>query len=322
MRIHTKLVFQWDGDSYVLVDENGYEYPDNAPIASCKGDDTAKQSEELSQQNQQSQMDFSKSLMDIFQKQYANNTEVLNYIKGKMQPLIDNPTGYSQDALNAMRTSATDTLSNQYQNAQKTLNSNQFAQGSRDLPSGVSAQLSGSLMASEAADKAGAENNITLQNENMKQQNYWNAMNTLNGVAAAYNPLGYSGAATGAANSASNAADSAANLSNAYTNSNQSQLMGALGGIAGGVLGGAAGNPKGFSSLFGCWIAAAHFNGWDDVRTKMVRQYLWTSFIKNNWYGAPVMRLYRKYGERAAKNRFMVWTLGPLFDMALAKAQR
>lgn len=33
MRVHTKLVYEWRNEDLVLVQEEGYDYPDNAPIA-------------------------------------------------------------------------------------------------------------------------------------------------------------------------------------------------------------------------------------------------------------------------------------------------
>jgi hypothetical protein len=87
----------------------------------------------------------------------------------------------------------------------------------------------GALKGAQASDTAGALNTIELNDENLKENNYWNAMNVLSGnVASQYNPLGYSSSVNGAA-------DATANLGQAYNASKQSQLLGALGGIAGGA---------------------------------------------------------------------------------------
>jgi hypothetical protein len=206
------------------------------PVAECKGDQTLKQSEMISLQNQTQQMEFSKQLMGVFEKQYGDQKEVLDYLKAKMQPMIDNPTGYSEKALAAMRTSATDNLSASYQNAQKALNANRFAGGSRDLPSGVDDQLNAALLQSEATDKAGAQNNITLQDENLKQGNYWNSINVLNGVGAMFNPQSYAGASSSASGASSSAGEATANLGTAYKQSQNSGIMGLIGGLAGGAM--------------------------------------------------------------------------------------
>jgi hypothetical protein len=284
------------------------------PVAECKGDQTLKQSEMISLQNQTQQMEFSKQLMGVFEKQYGDQKEVLDYLKAKMQPMIDNPTGYSEKALAAMRTSATDNLSASYQNAQKALQADRFAGGGRDLPSGVDAQLNAALLQSEATDKAGAQNNITLEDENLKQGNYWNAINVLNGVGAQFNPQSYAGASTGASSASSSAGDATANIGKAYKESQKSQLLGALGGLASTGM-----------SLFGagCWVAAAAFD--EDFETgpntNLVRAWLWTTWIEN-WYAKPVLWLYSKIGRWVAKQRLLVWALKPLFELALYKARQ
>lgn len=282
----------------------------NEPYFDCKGDEVAEQQE-------QQTANFNSQLMQIFNKQYSSQQQVLTYLQGKLQPMIDNPTGYSPDALAAQRTSATDTLSAEYQNAQKALQNTEFSQGSRDLPSGVNDQLNEALLQGEASDKANAQNTITTNNAALEQSNYWNALSALNGQATtAYNPLGYAGAATSGANAVTG-------LSQAVTASQGPSIGSILGGIAGagvGALGAGLGKAGSFGALFGCWIAAAHFDGWNDPRTKAVRRYLNTTFCAH-WYGRMTMKVYRQYGEWIASKQILVNMLGPLFDLALEQAR-
>lgn len=197
-----------------------FEY--SGTVALCKGDKTLKASEQL-------QLQFQTQLMDIFKKQYGDQSEVLKFLRGKLEPMIDHPTGYSDSAKAAMRAEAVDQISAQYDNAQKAIQNIQFTRGGRDLPSGVDAMQIGALKGSQASDTAAALNTIELNDENLKESNYWNAFNVLSGnVASQYNPLGYASETSGAANSV-------ANVGQAYNASRQSQLLGALGGIAGGV---------------------------------------------------------------------------------------
>lgn len=301
MFIYTKIQYKWTPTGELVVDQyEGFEY--GGPLAECKGDSVAKQQE-------QNQLNFNNQLMSIFQQQYGKQAAVLDFLKGKLQPMIENPTGYDPATLAAMRTSATDNLSTSYNNASKALQGRQFITG-RDLPSGVQAQQSAQLATAEASDKANAQNTITMNDANLKNTNYWNAMNVLSGnVASQFNPLGY-------ANSATSGANAVANLSQAVTASQQSGLLGTLGGIAGGVLGSATTN--GWSKLF-CWIAAKIFGGWDDIRTRIVRSYLLNSFGKT-WYGRPIIALYARFGERASKIPLVVTSLRPLFALALDQA--
>jgi len=218
MRVTTRLTI--DMSTGEVLEHEWFDYA--GPVALCKGDNTLKQSEQM-------QFQFQQQLMDVFQKQYGEQSEVLKFLKGKLEPQLDHPTGYSDSAKAAMRAQAVDTISNQYDNAQKAVQGIQFARGGRDLPSGVDAMQIGALKGAQASDTAGALNTVELNDENLKQSNYWNAMNVLSGnVASQYNPLGYAGQTT-------SAADATANLGQAYNASKQSQLLGALGGIAGGA---------------------------------------------------------------------------------------
>lgn len=290
-KIYTKIITDRDGN--VLKSEYHLW---GGKVDLCKGDSVAKQQE-------QQQLQFNTQLMGIFQQQFTKQSAVLDYLKGKLQPIIDaGGTGYSKEALTAMRTGATDQLSTAYQNAQRTLNNTENARnGGSDLPSGVNAQLDAALLHSEATDKAGAQNTITLNNENLKQSNYWNAMNVLSGnVSQQFNPLGYAGAYN-------QGSGNVAGLSQAVTASQQSGLMGALGGIAGGVFAG-AGQAGGFGKLF-CWVAAS-FYGWNSPKTKLIR--LWMLAKAPKWFA----RFYIKHGEAIAKTPLR-WAFRPVFGAVL-----
>lgn len=189
----------------------------------AKGDPTAKAAE-------QQQMQFDQQLMSLFQAQYGKQSAITSFLTGKMEPLISKGgQGYTPEQLAAMRTSATDTISQQTQNAQRAINATQ----ERGLPSGVNAQVQGSLMAQEAEQQAATQNQITQANANLQQENYWNAINVLNGQAATENPLGYAGGAT-------NGSGAVAGLSEADTQRRNSGFLHSLAtglgtGIAGGL---------------------------------------------------------------------------------------
>lgn len=289
---------------YIPVSEVSFNY--DGPIALCKGDSTAKKAE-------QQQAAFNTQLMSVFQQQFATQKNTLDYLKAKMQPMIDNPTGLSAEGLAAARTANTDQYSAAYQNAQQALNRKMVTAGESELPSGVGAQLNAALFNAEAADKATGQNQITMQNEQLKQQNYWNAVNALSGVATQNNPLGY-------ANSATAGSGAVANLSQAVTAANGPGWGSIVGGIAGGALQG-AGQAGGFSKLFGCWIASRVFNGSLDPRTLQVREYIHGRFAREHWYGKILSKLYMQYGEWISRQDFLVTAFKPLFNMALAASR-
>lgn len=88
-----------------------------------------------------------------------------------------------------------------------------------------------------------------------------------------------------------------------------SQLMSALGAIL------AAWASSGFA---GCWIAEAIWGKWA-TETWKVRFWLHDDF-QHRWYGKPLVALYRRYGRRAARRRWIVRIATPFFRMALRAA--
>ena len=274
---YTKMVFKLDfSGEYVRVYAESVPY--EGPWDLCKGDDTAKAEEA-------STAAFDQQLMTIFNAQYATQKSQLDYLTAKMKPMIENPVGYDPTTLASMRTGAEDTTSTEYQNAQGALQNklSQESGGSKLIGvSGAATQDTAALLASEATDKATAQENITAQDAALKNQNYWNSINVLSGNAATENPLGY-------ASASSNAGQTVTGLSGAVTAANQSQLLGALGGIAGGV-GSAIGGK-----LAGCWIAAALYDGWDSAKTWAIR--LWMATSAPKWFS----RFYYRYGERISR---------------------
>ena len=174
------------------------------------------------QDAQRSENAFSKELQADFEAQFGANTRLTSLINGQMWNQINaGGEGYSKPALAAMRAQAADSIAGNFQHAQHALQEHEAQTGGNDLPSGVNAQLDAGLYAKEAEQQAAAANDITLANENQRQQNYWRAIGTLSGNNAARNPLGYASAANGGAGAE-------AALSNANTNANDSGMGGAF----------------------------------------------------------------------------------------------
>jgi hypothetical protein len=213
---------------------------------------TAQQSADL--QATQQQNAFDSSLMSLFNKQYANQTNVLSYLQGIAKPIVAQSLagqGMSNAALTSMRTSATDQLSSQYQAAQQALNVNNAGQmgGTNVLPSGVTGQLNAGLLNSEAANKASTQNQITQYNQSLATSNLWNGLNVMSGVGAQMNPLGYAGSATSGTQAVGVASNAQANLQNSINNANNSGFFGQMAQYAGGALGSALG--AGGSNMLG-----------------------------------------------------------------------
>lgn len=177
--------------------------------------------------SEQAQANFTNSLMSTFKTQFANQQDILKFITGKMEPIINNPQGFTPEQLAAMNTRNVEGSATSFANAEKATNELTAGRGN-GLPSGVSAQISAENANDAARQEATGENQIALENAEQQQNNYWNALNVLGGASAQENPLGYAGAA----NSGSG---EVAGLGDAFKSSQSSQLLGALGGLAGGA---------------------------------------------------------------------------------------
>lgn len=216
-----------------------YEYC--GPIWEFKGDKTAQEAE-------QNQAAFDQQLMRIFSDQYGKQSQIFNFLTGKMQAAVaSGGQGYDPGALTAMRTSATDVNAQQTKNAEQAFANSVAARSGGSKLAGVSgAEASGeaTIAAEGAANEANSQNAITLANEQLRQQNYWNATNVLTGQQAVANPLGYSSGATSGTNAVSNA-------SQAVTAAQGPSALQIVGGIVGGGLAAAAGPGGAITKAFG-----------------------------------------------------------------------
>jgi hypothetical protein len=240
VKVTTKIV--WDMMTGSVLEHHWFDYA--GTVALCKGDDTVKAQEQLNYKQSQQQLDFNSQMMDLFKTQFAKQDAISQYLQGTLKPMIDNPQGYSPTALSSMKAQATDTLTNQYENVRKAAQTQQFARGGSDLPSGVDAQVNAGILQGQASDTAGALNGINLQNENLKQANFWNAISGLTGQQSLINPLGYAGAANQGSGTVASLGNSGASLSQAYTASQNSGLLGTVLGGAFGLGGALLGNTS------------------------------------------------------------------------------
>lgn len=205
---------------------------------------STKDQQKVTLEASKNQLQFQQQLMTLFQQQFANQKGVLDFLQGTLKPEIaaaQAGQGYSPAALAAMRTSATDTTASEFQNAQAALNQELKTSGSANVPSGVTVGANQAFLTAEARTQAGNQNQITLANAGQAQNNFWNAINALNGVSAQINPLGYSGEASGAGGTVANLSNSQSSLQNALTNASSNSFFGKLGGSFASSLGGGLG---------------------------------------------------------------------------------
>jgi hypothetical protein len=206
----------------------------------CSGGDTKLKAAE------QSQAEFAKTLQGAFSKQFGARSAIFDFLTKTLTNNINNPQGMSPEALAAARTQATQRTATDVDQAQRAVQGKMAARGGSTLPSGVDAQVLGSIAASGANQESQMQGDITLQNEKMRQENYWNSIGGLSNVSAQEDPNGLAGGAN-------SAADSVASLGSALNASKQvgfgSHLLNSFGDALGKTLGGGNGAGTGFGGL-------------------------------------------------------------------------
>lgn len=222
MRIYSRIVIDWE--TLQVEARDGYIY--SGPIALCKGDSTDQAAE-------QSQLGFSQQLQNAFQTNNAAQQNQLNFLNNKMQSAINNPQGYNAQTLASMRAQANDSVASQNQNVSRAVNNSEMTKGgAAALPSGVNSQIGASIASQAAQAGSNAQQNITEQNANLQNNNYWNAVKGEEGVASDENPEGMAGGAN-------QAASTIGGLSQAYTQSEGPSFGSILGGLVGSGIGAA-----------------------------------------------------------------------------------
>lgn len=232
MRIHTRIEMVWceECKQYVQIAEEGYDLPDNSPVAYCKGASTQQTDLANSQQN------FYNTLQNDYGTQFANQSNILNTLNASLKPIVQagpGQYGYSNAEDAALRTQSSAGTSQAFQNAKQSLGQSQAAQGGGDqfLPSGVKTQQQTQLATGAAQQESNQQLGITTQGYDVGRQNFNNAVSAENGVATQYNPNAYASNVDNSGTTAYNSASENTKLNNAAS------PWGVLGGALGGVLG-------------------------------------------------------------------------------------
>ena len=156
-------------------------------------------SDDLVRSGEHSSLSLMGQLMAAFQQQFGSNQAALNFLNGKMQSIINNPQGFSPEALASLKTNAIQQTATDYANASKAVNGQIAARGGSTLPSGVTAQIQGGLAQGAANEESGSLNQINLANEQQRQSNFWEALSADKSIADAMSPDKYASGANGAA---------------------------------------------------------------------------------------------------------------------------
>jgi len=232
MRIHTKLIYSWNGSTYVLDKEEGFEYNGIVELA-CGA--TPQQ-----QQLEGAQANFYTQATSQATQAFGPASNVFNGLMSTFAPIVaagPSQQGFSPQELANLNSEAVTQTGQAYKDAKAAVGNQEAAYGGGNavLPSG--AQVGTDLGLAEAgANQTSIElGQITQANYTQGNKNYEEAVA---GEEAAPGVFGTSSGATNAATSAGSAASNTANQIAQENNSWVSAVTGALGGIAGAAVGG------------------------------------------------------------------------------------
>ena len=150
---------------------------------------------------EQSWGQFSNTLQNAFATQYGLQSGIYNFLTSKFTDMINNPQGFSQQALAALRGSTISNIATQFNNARQGIGATQAARGDfgGDVKSGVNAQISGQLAGQQAGAVAGGLDQLEQANEEQRLTNQRIGLQGLNEVGNEENPMGFAGQANTAA---------------------------------------------------------------------------------------------------------------------------
>jgi hypothetical protein len=202
-------------------------------------------------------MNFTNLMAQDFATIFGQNQAILGSLKTALEPIISagpNQTGFSAPEEAAMRTQASDAITQGTQNAQIAANAKEAAAGGGGafVPSGANQQIGEMVNTQGAIANANQQENITQANYATGRQNFNTAIGELVGGAEglAGASSGFGGAVSGSENAATGAASSSMEGATQIQQANSSWMapvMGAIGAIGGAALGGPLGASLGSS---------------------------------------------------------------------------
>lgn len=188
MRVHTKLVYEWRDEELVLVEEQGFDYPDDAPVDLACGPSSSEEN------LQRAESGFMSQYANAFTQRYGQQTSLLNSINASLNPTVakgPEQTGFSPEELASYNTQALNTTGANYSNAQRALNTTEASRGDSTVESGVQQQANEALASAAAGQTSNEELGITEANYAQGRQNYNNAVGEEESLAQIENPQSF-----------------------------------------------------------------------------------------------------------------------------------
>jgi hypothetical protein len=216
-----------DMETLVWISKESYEY--EGPVMQCCGPSSA--SESIANQSE----GFSTTIQGDFASRFAGQNDTIanlgnilqNVQNGKLLP------GFDAKTLASLNTSAIDTTSSNYKNAeQATNNANAGRGGNSGLQPGTVGQENATIASNAAGQLSSQQQQIQLADEQQSQQNTTTALKGYNVLAGIENPVAFGKLGVQASKDAFNESDEIQQ----EKNQEQSDIAGGIAGLATGGL--------------------------------------------------------------------------------------
>ena len=199
---------------------------------------------------QKSQAAMTNTLNSDYSTTFAEQQGVLQNLQAKMNYIAANPMGYTPQQLATAKTSINENTATAGRQALGSAAAFAASHGGADVGSGGVGELAGQIGTSVAQAKSGQLAQLSQQNEEVKQGNFWKAISGLNSVGSELGGAG--GTAISGAGSAAGSSVGAGSGALAAQQAGWADLGGVISGIgglasAGLGLGGVRGMPSGGS---------------------------------------------------------------------------
>lgn len=195
----------------------------------CSGGQIQQTDEAL----QKSQAAMTNTLNQDYSTTFAEQQQVLNQQRARMNAIAANPMGYTTAQLHSATTSINENTARAAKQAVGAAAAYAASHGGSagDVGGGPISQAVGEAVGQAGQSKAAQLSELSTANEQMKQQNFWNAISGLNSVGSELGGAG--GTAIGGAGNAASSSVNAGQGALAAKESGWSEFGGVLGGIAG-----------------------------------------------------------------------------------------
>lgn len=264
---------------------------------------------------------FQKTITGEYAQTFGQNEALFNNLNTNLSQITSaglSQQGYTPAQLAAINAQNVNDAAASNQKLQTAIGEN--AAGKSNATPGIESGIEQAERAAAATQVENTKNTnaakITQQNYETGRQNYWTATEASEKL-----PQAIEGATSDSAGEVTGANNAVGTQANANATANNAWL-----GIVGGVAGDAATAFGSYEGASKCWIAATVYDGWDDARVDLVRNYLFNVWAKESRIGRFVTNLYAKFGRSIAlfitNKPMMKKIFKALFDNALQKARR